>query len=127
MVYDSLLLFAVLFSATFVLLPFTQGEAIAPNNLLYTIYILTVSFAYLGWFWTHGGQTLGMRAWGIRLVGDRRTAVTWRRSLARFAGALLSWIPCGLGFLWVAFDRDKLAWHDRLSRTRLVNEHRPGI
>jgi uncharacterized RDD family membrane protein YckC len=126
MVYDSLLLFAVLFAATFVLLPFTEGEAIAPNNLLYTVYILAVSFVYLGWFWTHGGQTLGMRAWGIRLVGGPQTAITWRRSLARFAGALLSWIPCGLGYLWAAFDRDRLAWHDRLSRTRLVNERRPA-
>jgi uncharacterized RDD family membrane protein YckC len=26
----------------------------------------------------------------------------------------------GLGFLWVLYDRDKLAWHDRLSGTRLV-------
>jgi uncharacterized RDD family membrane protein YckC len=126
MVYDGLLLFAVLFTATLVLFPITGGETVAPNNLPYKLYILAVSFAYFGWFWTHGGQTLGMRTWGVRLVGEPQTAITWRRCLTRFAGALLSWIPCGLGFLWAAFDRDKLAWHDRLSRTRLVNERRPA-
>jgi uncharacterized RDD family membrane protein YckC len=126
MVYDGLLLFAVLFTATLVLFPFTGGETVAPNNLPYKLYILAVSFAYFGWFWTHGGQTLGMRTWGVRLVGEPQTAITWRRCLTRFAGALLSWIPCGLGFLWAAFDRDKLAWHDRLSGTRLADERRPA-
>ena len=126
MVYDGLLLFAVLFAATLVLLPFTGGETVAPNNLLYKLYVLAVSFAYFGWFWTHGGQTLGMRTWGVRLIGEPQTAITWRRCLTRFAAALLSWIPCGLGFLWAAFDRDKLAWHDRLSRTRLADERRPA-
>jgi uncharacterized RDD family membrane protein YckC len=32
----------------------------------------------------------------------------------------LSWLPLGLGFFWVLFDRDRRAWHDRLSGTRLV-------
>ena len=35
------------------------------------------------------------------------------------SAAILSWAPLGLGFLWQLWDKDKLAWHDRLSGTRL--------
>jgi uncharacterized RDD family membrane protein YckC len=38
----------------------------------------------------------------------------------RFFAALLSWLPLGLGFLWQIWDPEHLAWHDRLSRTRII-------
>jgi uncharacterized RDD family membrane protein YckC len=120
-VYDGLLLVAVLFAATAVLLPFTGGEAIRAGQGWYTAYLVVVSFVYFGWFWTHGGQTLGMRTWNLRLIGAGKNGATWGQSLVRFAGACLSWIACGAGFLWLLIDRDRLTWHDRLSRTRIVD------
>ncbi len=72
------------------------------------------------WFWTHGGQTLGMRAWRLRLVSDDGDKVTLRQALVRYAVAILSWLVLGLGFLWILFDGKKRAWHDIASRTRLV-------
>ncbi len=57
--YDCLLLFAILFVGTATVLPLNHGEAIAPNNAAYSAYLLGLSFLYFGWFWTHGGQTLG--------------------------------------------------------------------
>lgn len=120
MSYDGLVLFAVLFAATVVVLPLNRGQAFAPHNVAYTIYLLAVSFVYFGWFWTHGGQTLGMRAWGVRLVGQSEDRVSWRQSLVRYLTALVSLAPLGLGFLWAVFDRESRAWHDHASGTRLV-------
>lgn len=120
MTYDGVLLLAVLFAATAVLLPFTGGEAIRPHHPGYTAYLLLVSFLYFAWCWTHGGQTLAMRTWHVRLVTADGDAPGWKRSLARFAAALLAWLPLGAGHLWVVLDRERLAWHDRLSGTRLV-------
>lgn len=68
-----------------------------------------------GGFWVRGGQTLGLRSWRLRLDGG---PITWMHAFKHFAGAILSWPPLGLGFLWPIFDREKLAWHDRLSGTR---------
>ncbi|HSS65544.1 MAG TPA: RDD family protein [Gammaproteobacteria bacterium] len=123
--YDGLLLFAVLFAATAIVLPLNRGQAFAPQNPLYSVYLLVVSFFYFGWFWTHGGQTLGMRAWGVRLLGRRASRVSWRECLVRYLAALLSLIPFGVGFLWAGVDREKRAWHDRISGTRLVVQ--PGL
>lgn len=84
------------------------------------LYILLAPMGFFGWFWIHGGQTLGMRAWRLKLLSSDGTTPDLRQSLIRYAGALLSCLAFGLGYLWILFDRDGLAWHDRLSRTRLV-------
>ena len=118
--YDSLLLTAVLIVATAILLPFTGGEAIHPGSGWYATYLFIVSFAYFGWFWTHGGQTLGMRSWRLRLVGDGSNGATWGQALVRFAAAAVSWLVFGVGFLWMLVDYERLTWHDRISATRLV-------
>ena len=122
--YDACLLFGVLFVATALVLPFAPGPAIAPGNRLYLLYLLGVSYLYFGWFWTHGGQTLGMRAWGIRMRATDTEGVSWGHATRRFLASLLSWGALGAGFLWSALDAERRAWHDRLSATTL--EPDPG-
>lgn len=123
-VYDALLLLAVLFFATLVVLPLNGGRAFESANFLYSSYLVAVSYAYFAWFWTHGGQTLGMRAWRLRLRTDSGERITWTRSLARFSAATLSWLAAGAGFLWSLYDAERRTWHDRLSHTSLIIEPR---
>lgn len=117
--YDGLLLAGLLFVAA---LP-TAAFSIEPGGLgarLLFLYMLAVAFGFFGWFWTHGGQTLGMRAWRLRLVDDAGGPVGWGRALRRYACAMVSWLALGLGFIWCLIDREGLTWHDRCSGTRLV-------
>jgi len=118
--YDSLLLFAVLFIATLPLLLLTQGEAIESDSGYFLPYLLSISFLFFGWFWIHGGQTLGMRAWRIRVQQANGSNITWLQALIRFFSAIFSWAVGGLGFLWIMVDKDRKAWHDRLSSTEIV-------
>ena len=119
LVYDSLLLFALLFAATVPVLIVTGGNAVGPNEPAYTAWLLVVSYLYLGWCWTRSGQTLGMRAWRMRVCTREGERLGWRHALARFAAAGVSIGAAGIGLLWVAFDRDRLSLHDRLSGTVL--------
>ena len=121
MVYDGVLVVAVWMVATAVLLPFTGGEAVRPAQGWYTAYLMALAFAYFGWFWTRGGQTLGMRSWRLRLVGTDRSRVRWGQALVRFLGACVSWLPLGAGFLWALVDPCRRTWHDRLSDTVIVD------
>ena len=82
--------------------------------------LLTAGFLFFGWFWTHGGQTLGMRAWRLQLRRVDGGPLTWPTALARYAFAWLAWLPLGLGVLWSALDPRRRAWHDALSGTELV-------
>jgi uncharacterized RDD family membrane protein YckC len=97
-----------------------QGLGLAVSHIPLQVFFVAVPFLFFGWFWTHGGQTLGMRAWRLKLIDEGGEPVTWRLSLIRVAGAYLSTLALGLGYLWILFDAGKLAWHDRLSSTRLV-------
>ena len=121
MAYDALLLLAILMMLSYPYVWFTGG--VKPGFLIrtaYQLYLLAICFLYYAGFWVRGGQTLGLRTWRLKLVRDDGGPITWAIALKRFASALLSWLCLGLGFLWILYDRDKLAWHDRLSGTRLV-------
>ena len=121
MAYDTLLLLAILMMLSYPYVWLTSGAK--PGlvvKTLYQLYLIAICFLFYGGFWVRGGQTLGMRTWRIKLVRQDGGPITWTIALKRFVSALLSLLCLGLGFLWVLYDRDKLAWHDRLSGTRLI-------
>lgn len=98
--YDALLLFAVLCIATVAALPLNGGQAFR-HNPAYNAYVYLICFLFFGWFWTHGGQTLGMRAWKLRLVRHDGGPVGWGQALSRFALASL-WLLAPLYLRGVA-------------------------
>lgn len=121
-VYDSMILVALWIFATMLLMPFTGGaiDPPLPWNLPFDLYILAVSFLYLGGLWHRTGQTLGMRAWRWKVVARDGGAISWLQALKRMLAGMLSWALLGAGWLWILVDRDGLALHDRLSGTKLV-------
>lgn len=119
MSYDALLLAGVLFAATFALLPLVPGALIEPGNVPFMLYLLAVAWLYFCWHWTHGGQTLGMKAWRLRLRARDGSPVSVSRATLRFFCAGLCLLPAAAGLFWALFDRDGLALHDRMSRTVL--------
>jgi uncharacterized RDD family membrane protein YckC len=118
MIYDGLVLAAVLMVAGGLWVAAHRAAA-PPGDLMFRVYLVAVTVIFYAAFWTRG-ETLGLRAWKLRLVGPDGRPPGWGRALLRCAAAVLSWLPLGLGFFWVLFDRDRRAWHDRLSGTRLV-------
>lgn len=120
MLYDWLLLFALMLVATsLITLPLGMPSGIG-LVLFQTFTFLLLPALFFTGFWVRGGQTLGMRSWRIRVVTSTGHRLTWLIALRRLLAAILSLIPCGLGFIWILFDQDRLAWHDRLSGTRLI-------
>lgn len=119
MLYDALIVVALLFIGGLVVLPLTGGDARFLRDPVFTVWIAGLWFAYLGWCWTHGGQTVGMRAWRVGICTVDGAAVGWRASAIRFSVSWLSTLALGAGFLWAWTNPDRAAWHDLASRTRL--------
>ena len=115
MLYEAVLLFAVAFFAAWVFFFASGGRDASSGALRYELqlFIAAVFAAYFLWCWLRGGQTLAMKAWGIRLVD-----VTPQKALLRFVYAVLL-LPASIA--WALFDRDRQFLHDRLAGTRLVN------
>jgi len=118
-IYDLLLLVGLV--AAFTLLAVVlHGGAIASGSLWFQAALVGIAGGFFCGFWTHGGQTLGMRAWRIRVVGPGGAPLSWPRAALRFVAGVLSLLPAGLGLWWGIFDAQRRGWHDRLTDTRVV-------
>lgn len=115
--YDGLLLIALWMAAAAVVVIVLQRE-VSPSNPWFQVYLLTLTWAYFAVCW-RGGQTLGMKAWRISIVGKTRP-LPWMDTLIRFATSILSWVCFGLGYFWSLGHPQRAAWHDLASDTRLV-------
>jgi len=117
--YDLLLLTALFLSFT-ALAVAVRLDAVSPGTWWHQLSLLGIAAAFFCGFWTHGGQTLGMRAWRIRVVRDDGGPLSWSRAAARFAVGVVAAAPAGLGLWWSVLDEHKRGWHDRSTRTRVV-------
>lgn len=121
MLYDTLLVIALLFLATVPFIAVRGGEPVETNeNLLYRLVLIGVVFVFFVGFWSRSGHTLGMRSWGLQLETMDGQVPSMSTASLRFVAALLSLLPLGLGFFWQLWDEEALTWHDRISKTRVV-------
>jgi uncharacterized RDD family membrane protein YckC len=121
MIYDGLLLIAIwMLAAMLVVIP--ASDSIRPGNPAFQAYLLIIAWTYFAICW-RGGQTLGMKAWRIRIVGPDQP-ISWLATAVRFGVAIASLLCFGLGLWWSLFHPNKATWHDLASGTRLVVEPR---
>ncbi len=121
MAYEGLLLLGVL-SVGFMLphLALGMGFGLALPGWVLLSHVFIVLGAYFVWYWHHGGQTLAMQTWKIRLSTPGGAAPSLGRLALRYVLAWPSLVYLGAGVLWALFDRDRQFLHDRLAGTRLV-------
>lgn len=117
MIYDGLLVTAILMLAT-VLVIIPVGQEIPSGNLAFQIYLLVVAWSYFAISW-RAGQTLGMKAWRISIDAGGQPP-GWMVTAIRFSVAVVSIGCLGLGLLWSVFRTDRATWHDLASDTRLL-------
>lgn len=82
--------------------------------------LLAVTIAYFTISWVRIGQTIGMRAWRLKLLRQDGGRIGVLRALARFFLALLSLAAAGIGFWWALFDAQHRTLHDRICKTVMV-------
>ena len=125
MLYDTLLVVALLMVITALMLPITRGEALTrqtlgPYEYLYRVVLLLALIGFFGLFWTKRGQTLGMQAWRLRMQKIDGSLLSWTDVVKRMGAAFVSFAVAGFGYWWIWIDKDRLAWPDRWTRTRVV-------
>lgn len=119
MFYESLLLAAVLFIAGFAFTAIFHSPLPPLLRAIFQLYLLLVTAAYFIWYWLHGGQTLPMKTWRLRVTSADGQALQTGQAYRRFVYALIG-LTFGFGILWALFDRERQFWHDRMAGTRLV-------
>jgi uncharacterized RDD family membrane protein YckC len=142
MLYEGMLLFGVLFIADWLFSTLLQQRHALHFRNAGQVWLFVVLAVYFGWFWSHGGQTLAMKTWRIKLVSKTGLPVTFWRSILRYVFAW-GWFLPGLALAWAIGAKgwamvlipfaNMLIWalaaytdpqrnflHDRLAGTRLV-------
>jgi uncharacterized RDD family membrane protein YckC len=117
--YDCLLLIALFFIITAISIAFNDGQAI--QHFMFKLVLLFVAFIFFDWFWRHGGQTLGMRAWRIKLQSNNSASLSLKQSAIRFSTGLLLF---GFTLAYMLISKDAAALHDTLSDTIIVRDNR---
>ncbi len=113
--YDCLLLIALFFIITAIAIAFNDGQAI--QNPVYYLALYLVGFIFFDWFWRHGGQTLGMSAWRIKVEGTQHQSISFSQSLMRYLSGTVLFV---ITLFYMFFNKEGTALHDRLSKTKIV-------
>ena len=122
LLYESLLLAALLMVGALPFVMLTGGaDRIAARPLL-QLYLAGLAALYFGWQWLHGGQTLPMKTWRLKLVRADGGPLTRAHALKRMLFACAGTIALGAGFLWALVDPDRQFLHDRLAGTKIVKD-----
>ena len=82
--------------------------------------LLLVLATYGALMWKLRGTTVGGIICHLRVVRIDGQPVSWETAILRALGCFLSLIAAGLGFFWIAFDRERQAWHDKIAGTVVV-------
>ena len=75
--------------------------------------------------WKIKGTTIGGLVCGLKVVRRDGADINWDTAIVRALGCFLSMIVVGLGFLWIVFDEDRQAWHDKIAGTLVIRTTRP--
>lgn len=141
--YEGVLLFGVLMISGYLYSSLTQMRHALHGTLGLQLFLFLILGIYFVWFWSHGGQTVAMKAWHIRLVDCQGQPVGQFRALCRYALCWLWFLPAlgsvkllgltgGLAYTvviitgvvaYAALARlhpERQFWHDVVCRTRLI-------
>lgn len=97
--------------------PMQQGQAFNIG------WILAIVLFYW-FFFRRAGQTVGMRAWRLRIVSRDGERLSHRQIFIRIAVAPFALGFAGVGYLWCLTNRDRLAWQDLASNSRVIAERK---
>ena len=96
-------------------------EAPAGNPWFRSLIIFEIIIYYV-YSWKVGGQTLGMRAWKIKIVSnDKNQDLSWSHSLLRFFVGVLSTLTFGFGIIWKMFSKENKSWMDLCSHSKTIS------
>ena len=118
MLYDSLLILALFFLTGFIWVPLSGDVVTGPA---FQLTLLGEIIAFFGYCWHKQGETLGMRAWKIRVVDENGELPSWKQIFLRLLIAPLSLACFAVGYAWLYLGERKQTWHDRASATFVVH------
>jgi len=78
---------------------------------------------YFPYFWSHGGRTLGMRPFNLRVVRDSDGGpIGWGTAFLRLIGLWVAGLVFYLGYIWIFIDKRRRGWQDLIAGTVMIKQ-----
>ena len=79
-----------------------------------------IFWTYMIWFKSYRGATPGYNVFEIRIISINGTQISIKQIIVRTVSSFFSAIPLGLGYIWIAIDVNRQAWHDKIAGTYVI-------
>lgn len=123
--YDLIIIIAILLLATtllFFICLVLQINQPQPQSIYLRVYLFAVIVSYYHLSWTsHNHQTIGMKAWRVKLINNMPGDITLSQSILRVIGGVIGFVSFGLGYICLYFNKKQLTLADLLSNTKLYH------
>ncbi|MFZ6774488.1 RDD family protein [Undibacterium sp. SXout7W] len=143
MVYEAMLLFGIVFVASFLFDVITQSKHALMLRHLRQFWLFLVVGCYFVFCWSRSGQTLAMQTWRIRVTDLDGGKLPVIKAIVRYCLSLMWFLPAmGIAYqlglkewpmmvtvaigiagwaMTARLDKNGQFLHDRLAKTRLVH------
>lgn len=100
-----------------------MGRQLFPNFEKINLFIILLFILYHGLFLGKFKTTPGKKFFGLAVIPSRASErFGYSEAFLRTFGYFISELALGIGFLWIAFDKHKQGWHDKIARTRVIQK-----
>lgn len=115
--------FTITFGIGFVFLFFDMFIETRDTALQAAIAVAGIAFSafYWIWSWSGNGQSIGQSTLGMTVVGKDGLKLSKGKAVLRYFGFFISALFFGLGFIWVAFDKKRQGWHDKIAGSYVID------
>lgn len=120
LLYEGLVVFSILLIGFLMPQVVFSGFGLQMSGKMLWLHVLLVLMVYFVWCWLHGGQTLPMKTWKLRVTSIDGNQLRPLQAVLRY---LVAWpsIIFLVGIVWALFDKDGQFLHDRVAGTCIIN------
>lgn len=86
-----------------------------------------IFWTYMIWFKSYRGVTPGYNIFGIRIISINGTQISIKQVIVRTISSFFSAVPLGLGYIWIAIDANRQAWHDKIAGTYVIKTEAKSV
>ena len=115
--YEAIIQVALWFLITLTIL-ISLGEGYTINSSLLGFFLWLSSGIYFIYSWVHGGQTLAMRAWKLKLISPNNH---WWFFYVRYIFASAGLFLFFISFIYVIFNKERKFAHDLILGSKIIN------
>jgi len=104
----------------------TDPERMASFTVWIWLFTLLMDIAYFTYFHGSTGRTPGKMLLGLQVVSTDGAPISYGTAFLRSVGYLVSSIVFCLGYIWIAWDKKKQGWHDKIAGTVVIVREAQG-